>query len=71
MTWWPFNKAKRAEELDSSTEFKKRIAESHARSGDLEQAAERLKVNRENIHKRAQQLLGEENVRHPLKSTPG
>ena len=71
--WWPFGKSQHEDESASQAEFKKQIAESKARSGDLEAAAERLRVNREKIHKRAQQLLGEKNVagRPALKSTPG
>jgi hypothetical protein len=72
--WWPFSKSKHADESASQTEFEKQIAESKVRSNDLEAAADRLRTNRENVHKRAQQLLGEENVvaaRQALKSTPG
>jgi len=68
--FWPFRKQRSAEEADSNNEFKKLIAESRARTDDLEAVAERLKINRENIHKRAQQLLGEGHVRPAFKSSP-
>lgn len=73
MSWWPFSKGKKAAD-EASAEFKKMIAESKVRSDDLEAVAERLRKNRKEIHQRADQLLGEENVvvaRQALKSTPG
>jgi ferritin-like metal-binding protein YciE len=77
MSWynnvWPFSAVKRAEEKTSTDEFRKRIAESHERTENLEAVAERLRANREKIHQRAKELIGEDNVvgRQPLKSTPG
>lgn len=74
MSWWPFSKAKKAAEQEASSEFKKLIAESRDRADDLEAVAERLRKNRKEIHDRAEQLLGEENVvvaRKALKSSPG
>lgn len=77
MSWftdlWPFSKSRRTEEQDSDSEFKKLIAESRARSDDIEAVAERLRANRESIHQRAKELIGEDNVvgRQALKSTPG
>lgn len=74
MSWWPFNKAKKAEEAEASSEFKKMIAESKVRSDDLEAVAQRLRLNRKEIHERAAKLIGEDNVvaaRQALKSTPG
>jgi hypothetical protein len=74
MSWWPFSKAKKAETDEVAANFKKLIAESKERSDDLEAVAERLRKNRKEIHQRADQLLGEENVvvtRQALKSTPG
>ncbi len=74
MTWnfWPFNR-KPTEEADASAEFKRLIAESKARSDDLEAVAARLRQNQEKIHDRAKSLLGDEHVigRPAFKSSPG
>lgn len=70
--WWPFKKS--AAESESEAAFKRLLEESKTRSGDLEAVASRLKANREKIHARAEQLLGEEHVvaaRQALKSSPG
>lgn len=73
MTWdfWPFNR-KPKEEDEATAEFKRQIAASKARTDDLEAVAERLRRNQENIHNRAKELIGEENVigRPAFKSSP-
>ena len=74
MSWWPFSKAKREAQTASSAEFRKQIEVSKARTDELEDVVARLKQNREKIHQRALDLIGEENVvaaRKALKSTPG
>lgn len=73
MSWltkiWPFKKVPEKTE----TEFQQLIAESKARTVDLEEAAERLRKNREDIHDRAKKIIGDANGfgRQALKSTPG
>lgn len=69
MSWWPFRKS--VAETESEQAFKRMLAESRVRTDDLAAVAAKLRENRERMHRRAQQLLGDPNGIKTFKSSPG